>query len=177
MQLSSSCPVFRTQEASGWWLLSSLWKLWQQKSRVSGPENAWSDERCSFYVCEGSQFLLFKVHIRLNLRYKLWPTDIWVVLTGFIYSTKSKHELPHFLSNRFLCFKMDQWSWRDSPQLAWQPTARPRAPFCGKLKISNLPSISSIINHNNCFTSLNINTFLIAWWEFKKQKQNLNLKI
>ncbi len=33
MQLRRSCPVCRTQEVRGWWLLTSLWKLWDKEMR------------------------------------------------------------------------------------------------------------------------------------------------
>lgn len=76
-------------------------------------------------------------------------------------------ELPnfyhYFLANRLQY--ISRWiksNSSDSPWLDLEQTV------CGKLKISDLPFISSSIKHYNCFKSLNINTTLTSWWEFLK---------
>uniref|UniRef100_A0AAR2LWN9 Reverse transcriptase domain-containing protein n=1 Tax=Pygocentrus nattereri TaxID=42514 RepID=A0AAR2LWN9_PYGNA len=80
-------------------------------------------------------------------------------------------ELPnfyhYFLANRLQYVSRWMKSNRsDSPWLDLEQT------LCGKLKISDLPLISSSIKHYNCFKSLTISTTLIAWWEFLKMAKS-----
>uniref|UniRef100_A0AAR2JRJ2 Reverse transcriptase domain-containing protein n=1 Tax=Pygocentrus nattereri TaxID=42514 RepID=A0AAR2JRJ2_PYGNA len=80
-------------------------------------------------------------------------------------------ELPnfyhYFLANRLRYVSRWMKSNRSgSPWLDLEQT------LCGKLKISDLPLISSSIKHYNCFKSLTISITLIAWWEFLKMAKS-----